>query len=173
MNIHRSDFLLPLIMISLWSCTAVKSEQEAREQFEIVKIEAEDMKLTSAEILVADSTSGGKVIKLLSEDAVAETTLNLPSGSYVMNARLLSSDEFSDGFYLLVNDKVQRISNYHFDRWVYGMKFIVFDSDGENPINIQIRSTWDGMGKEYSMLIDDLQIAETCNSASLLERWMQ
>ena len=48
--------------------------------------------------------------------------------------------ENADGFYLVVNDKVKRTNNYHFNEWVFGMKFIVFNSDGINPLKI-LKST--------------------------------
>lgn len=177
MNVSKNiltQTLVGALLIAFTACASPEGKFKEKDDIksEIVVIEAENMDLTSAEIITEKGASGGKAIKMLSEEAMAGMELTLPEGQYAMNASIKTSDEMSDGFYLVVDDKVRRTNNYHFNQWVYGFKFIIFDSDGKNPVTIQIASTWEGQkGKEFGMLIDYLEIVELCNSASVLERW--
>ena len=169
-------FILGLMVLTIVSCTNSENKPEASniEKPKKIFIEAEEMILTDAEIIIEDGTRGNKVIKLLSEKAVATTEITIPKGKYVMNAFMKTKDEMTDGFFLIVDDKVKRTNNYRFNQWLYGMKFIIFDSDGINPIKIQVTSSCEGqLPKEFGMYIDYLEIIEFCNSAKDLELWIK
>ncbi|MFY0688576.1 MAG: hypothetical protein JXQ90_15480 [Cyclobacteriaceae bacterium] len=165
---------ITIICLVITSATAFATDLKDKKTTSVTRIELEEMSLTSAEIVKAMDASKGEAIKMLSANASATTQLTLPAGQYVLNAVFSTEDEFSDGFYLVANDKVQRTNNYHFNKWVYGFKFLVFDSDGETPITLTIASSWKNeKGKEFGMVIDYLEIAELCNSAEILERWIK
>ncbi|MFI1772280.1 hypothetical protein [Thalassobellus citreus] len=166
--------LLVLIVLTLFSCSNHEKKSEklnTKKPYKIL-IEAEDMMLSDAKIYSEEGKSGDKVIKLLSEEAMATTEITLPKGKYVMNAFMKTQDEMSDGFFLIANGKVKRINNYRFNQWLHGMKFIIFDSDGVNPIKIEIASSYEGqISKEFGMFIDYLEIVDFYNSAEALELW--
>lgn len=166
-------FAITSVFITACSPPSESSAEVEDRKPETIMIEAESMILTSAEIINDEGVSGGKAINMLSADAIATKELTLPEGQYVMNVMLMAKDELSDGFYLVVGDKVRRTSNYNFNKWVYGFKFIVFESDGKNPVTIHVASAWEGKGNEFGMLIDHLEIVELCNSANVLENWMR
>lgn len=135
-------------------------------------IEAEDMTLTSGEIVRAEGASGGKAVKVLTNDAVAETELELPAGQYVVNAYFLASHFDHDGFFIAADSKVNRTNAAHHERWVYGAKFLVFETDGTKPVTLRIAASWEGYDiAESGMLVDRLELAELCRSADFLERW--
>lgn len=135
-------------------------------------IEAEEMTLTSGEIVQAEGASGSKAVKVLADDSVAEIELDLPAGNYVVNAYLLASHFDHDGFFIAVDSKVNRTNAAHHERWVYGAKFLVFETDGTKPVTLQFAASWDGYDiAESGMLVDRLELAELCRSSETLERW--
>jgi hypothetical protein len=137
-----------------------------------IVIEAEDMTLTSGEIVQAEDASGGKAVKVLSDDAVAEIELELPAGHYVVNAYFYASHFDHDGFFIAADSKVNRTNAAHHERWVYGAKFLVFETDGTKPVTLRFAASWEGHDiAESGMLVDRLELAELCSSADVLERW--
>jgi hypothetical protein len=134
-------------------------------------LEAEDLRLTSAEVVMAEGASNGKAIRLIAQDARATTDVTLPAGQYLVNVAMKSVNEASDGLYLFVANKVKRTSNQNFNRWAFGLKFLIFESDGLRPLTIGLASTWDDKGKEFGMLVDYFEIVELTRSVQVLERW--
>jgi hypothetical protein len=164
----------PIKIILTLSAIAFGSAATAKEALPGVKvIEAEDMTLSSAAVEDSADASNGKAVKMLSEDAVASISVNLPKGRYVMNMILQAHSFETDGVYMSADQKVKRTSTVHFhNEWVYGNKFLIFVSDGENPVELKVISkTPKGELAEFGMLIDRLEIAEFGASADVLDHW--
>jgi hypothetical protein len=136
-------------------------------------IEAESMRLSSAEALVAEGASGGKVVRLLDSTSVGVIELALKPGLYVLNAYFNGPDEGHDGFFLIADDKVRRTSSHLHNRYAYGAKFLIFSSDGKKPVSLRVASLWkDQPPAESGMLIDRLELSPFNGPMKLLERWM-
>lgn len=135
-------------------------------------IEAESMTLTAAEVVDAEGASGGKAVKLLSHDAVATIEVPLPRGQYLVNAYFDAADHDHDGFFLLADGKVKRTNAHHHKKWVYGAKFLIFTTDGSQPVTLKFVSKVDGEPMaESGMVVDRLELIELTRSAALLEHW--
>lgn len=168
--------LATIFLITATSCNSKSENKLVKEQKDnsskVIVFEAENLELKSAKIINEKGARGKKAIKMLSEEAMASKKIKLPRGKYIMNVILKSTNEMSDGFYLIADNKVKRTSNFHFNKWVYGLKFLIFESDGKKPIDIIIASSYEAYeNKEFGMLIDAIEISEFCNSADVLERW--
>jgi hypothetical protein len=164
----------PIKFFLVFCLVAFGNSAMAKEALPGVKvIEAEDMTLTSATIEDSADASNGKAIKMLSEDAVASISVNLPKGRYVMNMILQAHSFETDGVYMSADQKVKRTSTVHFhNEWVYGNKFLIFVSDGKKPVELKVISkTPKGELTEFGMLIDRLEIAEFSTSADVLDNW--
>lgn len=136
-------------------------------------IEAESMALTAAEIVPASGASGERAVKLL-PDAVATVEIPLPGGQYVLNAFFLADDHDHDGFFLVADDQVKRTNAHRHKQWVYGAKFLIFETDGSKPVVARFASRREGLpAAESGMLVDRLEIAEFGRSAALLQRWTE
>lgn len=136
-------------------------------------IEAEDLKLASAKIVEDKNASSGKAIKLLAENSTASVELKLPKGQYAANV-IINADDFErDGFYLIADKKVKRTaSGHHHNMWVYGTKFIIFESDGKTPVNFQIAAACKCQpNAEFGMLVDRIEIIKYEKSAEVMDKW--
>jgi hypothetical protein len=162
------------IFTTISSCDPKGSKSTETEDvvFEPMVVELEDMELTSAEIVLIDSISGGKAVKLLAKDAIATIELTLPGGEYAAGVVFIGFDLDSDGFYLIANNKARRTFTHRHNQWGYGNRFITFKSDGISPVVLSVASGSEGEeAPEWGMLIDKIEIVDYCSSAEVLERW--
>jgi len=140
---------------------------------DLMVIEAEEMVLASSEIMEVDGASGGKAIKFLSRNSTATIELALAKGQYVANINLKADNYDGDGVYLAVGKKVKRTATaHHHNVWVYGTKFLTFQTDGGEPVKLEIAAACECHDMaEFGMLIDRLEVAPLVKSADILDYW--